>query len=90
MDSYHHVEDGVAYPAVMLTHGANDPRVAPWQSAKMAARLRAATSSGKPVLLRIEYESGHGIGSTKSQRLREFADIGAFMFWQAGVPEFQQ
>ena len=89
MDSYHHVEDGVAYPATLLTHGMNDPRVAPWQSAKMTARLQAATSSGKPVLLRLEYESGHGIGSTKSQRMRERADLYAFAMWQFGVPAFQ-
>jgi prolyl oligopeptidase len=89
MDSYHHVEDGTAYPAVLLTHGMNDPRVAPWQSSKMAARLQAATSSGKPVLLRLEYESGHGIGSTKSQKIRERADIFAFLMWQFGVPGFQ-
>jgi prolyl oligopeptidase len=55
----------------------------------MAARLQAATSSDNPVLLRIDYESGHGIGSTKSQRLRELADIIAFILWQAGVPEYQ-
>jgi prolyl oligopeptidase len=89
MDSYHHVVDGTAYPAVLLTHGMNDPRVAPWQSAKMAARLQAATQGGKPVLLRLEYESGHGIGSTKSQRIRERADGFAFAMWQFGVPVFQ-
>jgi len=89
MDSYHHVVDGTAYPAVMLTHGMNDPRVAPWQSAKMAARLQAATTSGKPVLLRLEYESGHGIGSTKTQQIRERADWFVFAMWQFAVPEFQ-
>jgi prolyl oligopeptidase len=89
MDSYHHVVDGTAYPAVMLTHGMNDPRVAPWQSAKMAARLQVATASGKPVLLRLEYESGHGIGSTKTQQIRERADWLVFAMWQFGVSEYQ-
>jgi prolyl oligopeptidase len=46
-----HVRDGVKYPAVILTTGWNDPAVAPWQVGKMAARLQAATASGKPVLL---------------------------------------
>ncbi|UCG92726.1 MAG: S9 family peptidase [candidate division WOR-3 bacterium] len=89
MDSYQHVTDGVHYPAVLLTQGINDPRVDPWHSTKMAARLQRATASGKPVLLRIEYEAGHGYGSTKSQLLNEWADIYAFMLWQFGVPEFQ-
>jgi prolyl oligopeptidase len=89
MSSYHHVVKGTKYPAVMLTHGINDPRVEPWQSAKMAARLQALTASGKPVLLRIDYEAGHGIGTTKKQIQQEMADIWAFLFWQFGVPGFQ-
>src|SRR5204863_168527 len=60
MRAYHHVTDGTAYPAVLLTTGITDPRVTPWQPAKLAARLQAATSSGKPILLRVDYEAGHG------------------------------
>jgi len=86
MDGYHKVRDGVKYPAVMLTHGINDPRVEPWMSAKMAARLQAATASGKPVLLRIDYDAGHGFGSTKKQRNEENADVFAFLFQQLGAP----
>lgn len=85
MDGYYKVKDGVKYPAVMLTHGINDPRVEPWMSAKMAARLQAATAGGKPVLLRIDYDAGHGIGSTKKQRNEEYADIYAFLFQQLGA-----
>jgi len=89
MDAYVHVKPETAYPAVLLTTGANDPRVAPWQAAKMAARLQADTSSSKPVLLRVDYDAGHGLGSTKSQRDVELADEIAFLFWQLGVPEYQ-
>src|SRR6266545_860828 len=85
MDGYYKVKDGVKYPAVMLTHGINDPRVEPWMSAKMGARLQAATASGKPVLLRIDYDAGHGIGSTKRQNNELFADIYAFLFQQLGA-----
>jgi Prolyl oligopeptidase family len=63
--------------------------VDPWEPAKMAARLQAATTSGKPVLLRVEYEAGHGIGSTKAQFQELLTDEYAFLFWQLGVPEFQ-
>jgi len=89
MDAYQHVKPSTPYPAVLLTTGVNDPRVAPWQAAKMTARLQASSSSGKPVLLRVDYDAGHGIGSTKSQRDAEFADEIAFLFWQLGPPEFQ-
>ncbi len=89
MDAYHHVEDGVKYPAVLLMHGINDPRVPAWQSMKMAARLQAASTSGKPVLLRLEFAGGHGVGSTKTQREEQLADRWAFMLWQFGDLRFQ-
>jgi prolyl oligopeptidase len=89
MSAYAHVKDGTPYPAVMLIAGSNDPRVAPWESAKMTARLQAATTSGKPVLLRLEYEAGHGIGSTKTQVEEQTADEWSFLFWQLGVARFQ-
>jgi prolyl oligopeptidase len=89
MDAYQHVKDGTPYPAVLLTTGANDPRVAPWEAGKMAARLQAATSSRRPVILRVEYDAGHGIGSTRKQRDEETADTYAFVLWQTGDPRFQ-
>jgi prolyl oligopeptidase len=89
MDSYVHVKDGERYPAVLLTTGITDPRVDPWQAAKMAARLQAANASGKPVLLRVDYQAGHGLGSTRAQRDVETADVFAFALWQAGVAGFQ-
>lgn len=79
MSTYHHVRDGVAYPGVLLVHGLNDPRVDVWQSAKTAARLQAASSSGRPVLLRIDEQAGHGVGSTAGQRAAQLADIYSFL-----------
>ena len=89
MDAYQHVKPDTPYPAVLLTTGVNDPRVAPWQAAKMAARLQASTTSGKPVLLRVDYDAGHGLGSTKSQRDEELADELGFLLWQFGVAGYQ-
>ncbi|HVU37060.1 MAG TPA: prolyl oligopeptidase family serine peptidase [Opitutales bacterium] len=87
MDAYLHVHDGVKYPATLLTTGINDPRVPPWMPGKFAARLQQA---GAPlVLLRVDYEAGHGIGSTRQQVLAELADTMAFFFWQFGQPGFQ-
>jgi len=83
MDAYRQVKDGVAYPAVLLTTGANDPRVDPWEVGKMAARLQAASSSGKPILLRVDFQSGHGIGSTRQQYDAQIADMLAFAFAQS-------
>ena len=82
IDSYQAVRDGTRYPAVLLTTGVTDPRVAPFHVAKMAARLQAATNSGKPILLRVDFDAGHGMGSTRAQQDEEAADTYAFLLWQ--------
>lgn len=93
MSSYHHVRDGVRYPGVLLGHGVNDIRVDVWQSAKFASRLAQAQSSGegpvRPVLMRLEYDAGHGSGTTRAQAQERSADVYSFFLWQFGVPEFQ-
>lgn len=90
MDAYHKIKPGVKYPAVMLTHGINDPRVEPWLSAKMAARLQASTASEKPILLRIDYDAGHGIGNSRRQLNEEFADIFTFFLEQLGAGDSEK
>jgi prolyl oligopeptidase len=90
MSPYAHVKAGTAYPAVLLMTGINDPRVAPWEVDKMAARLQAATSSGNPILLRVDYSGGHNvIGATRTDTEDTFADVFSFLFWQLGAPAFQ-
>ncbi len=89
-DPYIHIRDGVAYPAVLAVTGANDPRVAPWIVAKFAARLQAATSSGRPVLLRVDYDAGHGaLGASRRQTQALITDEYSFLFWQLNEPAAQ-
>ncbi|HEY2630230.1 MAG TPA: prolyl oligopeptidase family serine peptidase, partial [Usitatibacter sp.] len=87
--SLHHVKDNTAYPAVLLTTGMNDARVASWQAAKMTARLESANPNGKPVLLRVDPDAGYGSGLTRIRRDEELADIYSFLLWQMGDPAFQ-
>jgi prolyl oligopeptidase len=82
---YHHVADGRAYPPVLFLTGANDPRVDPMHSRKMAARLQAATGGKTPVLLRTSASSGHGIGSSLDEKIGETLDVYAFLFDKLGV-----
>jgi prolyl oligopeptidase len=88
MSSYHQLQDGVQYPAALFTTGFNDPRVDSWEPAKMAARLQAVNQgpggSGRPVLLRVDFAGGHGIGATKEQAIETSADVFAFLLWQIG------
>ncbi len=89
MSTYHQVKDGEKYPAMLFTAGMNDNRVAPWITFKTFSRMQAATSSGKPVLLRVEAAGGHGVSQTAEQRNAEWADRIAFVLWQTGDPAFQ-
>ena len=73
----------------MLTAGVNDPRVDAWEAAKMTATLQADSSSGKPILLRVDFSGGHGYGDTTEQRVAEVADDYSFLLWNMGVPAFQ-
>jgi prolyl oligopeptidase len=88
MDSVQHVKPGTVYPAVMISTGLNDPRVSPWEPAKFATALQAS-GTPNPVLLRIDEQAGHGIGSTKSQTDGLVADWVAFVKWRAGDPAWR-
>jgi prolyl oligopeptidase len=88
MDGVSHVVKGVKYPAVMGVGGWNDPRVEPWEPGKFIAALQNASSSGKPVLMKINYDDGH-FTEDKSVTFRNFAGQDAFLLWQAGDKGFQ-
>lgn len=89
MSPYAHVTPGTRYPAVFFEHGVNDSRVDVWMPLKLASRLAGASASGRPVLLRLDFDAGHGAGSSREQTLERLADRSAFLLWQAGVPDFQ-
>lgn len=89
MSAYHHVKPGVKYPAVILSHGVNDLRVAVWHSSKMTAALQAARLDAKPVLLDLDFNAGHGRGSSREQQLSSFANVLSFFLWQMGERGFQ-
>ena len=82
---YHHVRAGTKYPAVLLATAESDTRVDPMHARKMAARLQAATTSGRPVLLRLEARAGHGAGKPLSKVLDELTDSWTFVFSELGV-----
>ena len=88
MDGVQHVRHGVKYPAVICVGGWNDPRVVAWEPGKFAAALQNATSSNKPVLMKVNYDSGH-FTEEKKVTFKNFADQYAFVLWQTGHKDFQ-
>jgi prolyl oligopeptidase len=88
MDGVQHVRQGVNYPAVMGVAGWNDPRVAPWEPGKFVAAMQGATASGKPVLIKVNYDDGH-FTEEKIVSFKNIAGQFAFLLWQTGHPDFQ-
>ena len=89
LDPYQHIRQGVEYPAVLVISGLNDPRVATFHSAKYVARLAANRAGDAPVLLRIDFSAGHGMGSSRSQLDETWTDVYSFVLWQAGREDFK-
>ncbi len=89
MDGMQHVVKGTKYPAVICVAGWNDSRVVPWQPGKLAAALQNASVSGKPVLMKVNYDNGH-FTEDKNVTFANFADQYAFAMWQCGHKDFQE
>jgi prolyl oligopeptidase len=81
---YHAVKDGLKYPAVLFTSGANDPRVDPFHARKMVAHMQEASASGRPILLRAS-GGGHGMTTPLTERIEEEVDVYSFLFNELDV-----
>jgi prolyl oligopeptidase len=81
---YHHVREGVAYPAVLFTVFESDTRVDPNHARKMCAALQHATSADRPILLRRETDVGHGARSV-SRTVALAVDEVVFLAAQTGL-----
>ncbi|MFC4689973.1 prolyl oligopeptidase family serine peptidase [Dokdonia genika] len=88
MDPYLSLKSDVEYPAFLLTAGENDPRVPKWMPGKFAARAQEYSSSPRPILFRIDSDSGHGTVDEKLKYYQEYVDVFSFAFWQTGHKDF--
>jgi prolyl oligopeptidase len=77
----HNVQEGVQYPATMVTTGDHDDRVVPAHSFKFIAHLQDKHKGENPVLIRIETKGGHGAGKSTMMYLDELADEYTFAFY---------
>lgn len=89
MDGVAHVQYGVHYPAVMSVAGWTDPRVIAWQPGKFTAAMQNNSKSGRPSLLKVNYDNGH-FTEDANVTFANFADQYAFMLWQSGHKDFQE
>lgn len=84
---YHNLEEGVDYPATLVTTADHDDRVVPGHSFKFAARLQRAHAGEDPVLIRIDTRAGHGAGTPTSKLIDKVADQWAFLAEHTGLRE---
>ena len=83
---YNQVREGTKYPAILLTCGLNDGRVAPWHSYKFAAGLQTDAASGSPILLRVN-SFGHGFGTSLDQQVADITDVISFFAYELGAEQ---
>ena len=83
----HNVQEGVEYPATLVTTGDHDDRVVPAHSFKFAAELQEKQTGTNPTLIRIETNAGHGAGTPVSKTIEQYADIFGFTLFNMGYDQ---
>ena len=73
------------YPHIIATAGLTDPRVTYWEPAKWVAKLRAAKTDDRLLVLHTNMEAGHGGAAGRFDRLKETALVYAFVLHVFGI-----
>jgi len=89
MDALVHIKKNVNYPAQFIATGYNDDRVSSWEPGKFAAAMQNSSTSGYPVLLNVNFNSGHMEGSTMADISDLTAKEYTFLLWQCDDADFQ-
>lgn len=75
----HNVPEGFKHPPILIKTAADDDRVLPWHSFKMAATLQALEDKGSQTFLSIMADAGHSDGMTEEQRQEDIGEVYAFL-----------
>ena len=75
----------VNYPNILVTTGFNDSQVQYWEPAKWVARLRSKKTDNNLLLLKTNFDSGHGGASGRHDKYRELAMEYAFLIHSVPV-----
>ncbi|CAM9400361.1 unnamed protein product [Discosporangium mesarthrocarpum] len=75
------------YPAMLVTGGFHDPRVAYWEPLKWVAKLRELKTNNNPLYLKIDMVSGHFSASDRYKQIKEMAQEYAFILSTLGCTE---
>lgn len=73
------------YPAILVTAGLNDPRVAYWEPAKWVAKLRETKTDSNQLILKMHMGAGHFASSGRYDYLKDIAFDYAFILDHLGL-----
>lgn len=79
---YHNVRLGVNVPTMLVTAGANDTRVDPMNAKKFVAALQNNPGQVSPIILHMDFNSGHGSGQSTEQAIDNWTFIFEFIMNQ--------
>lgn len=82
---YHNIRMGIDHPTMMVTAGENDTRVDPLHAKKFVAALQSNPGQVNPILLYMNFDSGHGSGKSTQQLIDEQAFRWRFMMGELGM-----
>lgn len=66
---YHNIRMGVNVPTTLVTAGENDTRVDPLHAKKFVAALQNNIGQTNPVMLYMDFDSGHGSGQSTDKTI---------------------
>ena len=82
---YHNLRKGVNMPTMLVTAGANDSRVDPLHAKKFVAAAQNNDGQINPVILHMDFKSGHGSGQSTAHRIDNWTFIFDFVLNQLGI-----
>jgi prolyl oligopeptidase len=82
---YHNIRMGVNVPTTMVIAGENDTRVDPLHAKKFVAALQNNPGQINPVMLYMDYDSGHGSGKSTEKQIEDLEAQYGFIMNQLGM-----
>jgi prolyl oligopeptidase len=82
---YQNIRLGVNVPPMLVTAGANDTRVDPMNAKKFVAALQNNPGQTSPIILHMDFDSGHGSGQSTQQAIDNWTFVFEYMMNQLGM-----
>ena len=82
---YQNIKEDVNYPTMFVFAGENDTRVDPLHAKKFVAEMQNRPAQKNPVMLFMEFDSGHGSGKSVAKQAEDMEIQWRFVMNQLGM-----